>query len=359
MPVSPRGQSRRLGGASRGGGKEVIKMTERIQPRIIKPLVNLESANKDIYQPIERERFGNLSVIKFGGAALSDAFSMERSVEALARHHENGEQVIVVVSAMADVTDALDSIVNSARSCDTVSAGKKLKELYERHLAVLAGIPLSENGRESGLHDLYRLTSELYSAVYRPGFVSASRKAEVLAQGERMAEFLFATYAKTYGLPVTAFDSSDFIITDSEFENARPDLRRTKEETRRSLEPVLKRGRIPIVTGFFAANDYGKITLLGRNCSDYTAGIIAGSMRAKSLYLYKDVDGIMTGNPKIDPNAVTIDDLTYEGLYQIDGASKVIHPKTIEALGNEDVTIWIKNVFNPSIRGTRIVRASQ
>jgi len=156
-------------------------------------------------------------------------------------------------------------------------------------------------------------------------------------------------------VPLTGYEAG--VITDSDYGCARPLHQKSKEKSRKVLLPMLKKGKTPVVTGFVAGNESAKITTLGRGGSDYTASLIGNYLSVKEVQIWTDVDGIMTTDPRIVKNAKLISTLSYvEAMDLAYFGAKVIHSKMIEPAMVVNIPVWVKNTFNPSCKGTLIVR---
>jgi len=158
-------------------------------------------------------------------------------------------------------------------------------------------------------------------------------------------------------VPAQAVDATQLIVTDDNFGSADPLMDATREQTRAQLIPLLEANRVPVTTGFIGATRTGIITTLGRGGSDYTGTIIGGALDADQVWIWTDVNGVMTTDPRIVPNARTLDDISYAEAAELAYfGAKVIHPKTMLPVVEKNIPIRILNSFNPSHPGTWIVR---
>ena len=150
------------------------------------------------------------------------------------------------------------------------------------------------------------------------------------------------------------------IVTDRVFQNAHPDLQATRQRSRLVLGPILDQGRVPVVTGFIGATPEGITTTLGRGGSDYSAGILGAALPADDVWIWTDVDGVMSADPRAVPQARTIPELTYREIAELAYfGAKVLHPKTIRPVIDAGVGLRICNTFNPDHPGTRLVADNQ
>jgi aspartate kinase len=162
------------------------------------------------------------------------------------------------------------------------------------------------------------------------------------------------------GLKAQPVNATELIITDANFQNAVPDMEATRSRTRSKLIPFFEAGSIPVVTGFISATPDGVITTLGRGGSDYTAAILGTCLDADEVWTWTDVDGVMTADPRVVPDARVIPELSFSEVSELAYfGAKVLHPKTIRPIIEQDIPLWVKNTFNPSYPGTRITAAPQ
>ncbi len=146
------------------------------------------------------------------------------------------------------------------------------------------------------------------------------------------------------------------IRTDDHFTDAHPDMAATRELVRANLLPLLEKGFVPVITGFLAANDKGNITTLGRGGSDYSAALIGAALPADEVWIYTDVDGVMTADPRLVPSATTVPVCSYREVAELAYyGAKVLHPKTIRPVIEAGIGLRVCNTFNPSHPGTRLV----
>ena len=159
---------------------------------------------------------------------------------------------------------------------------------------------------------------------------------EAIATGERLSAMMIASYLNCHGVRAEAVNAAELIVTDDEFGNASPLLEETREKARARLTPILAAGAIPIVTGFNGATEDGRPTTLGRGGSDFSASILASVLDAEELWIWSDVDGIMTADPRLVPNAAVLDEVTYKEAAELAyNGAKVLHPRTLAPLDRE------------------------
>jgi aspartate kinase len=203
---------------------------------------------------------------------------------------------------------------------------------------------------------LVQLFSDLCRAIAVLGEASPRALDAVASLGERMSVRLLAAIAQDAGVRARAIESTEFVITNAHYQIAHPDFKDTKEKTRAVLNPLLDEGIIPITTGFIGATPEGIITTLGRGGSDYTAAIIGSVLPADDVWIWTDVDGVMTTDPRIAPDAQTLPEISYGEIAELAYyGAKVLHPKTIRPVVEAGIGLRICNTFNPSHPGTRLI----
>jgi len=181
---------------------------------------------------------------------------------------------------------------------------------------------------------------------------------EAIAIGERLSALLVSEHLRSIGVAAEAVNAAGVIVTDAVFNNASPVMEATNEKAQGRLVPKLKDGITPIVTGFNGATADGRPTTLGRGGSDFSASILAAALEASELWIWTDVDGIMTADPRLVPDARILDEITYSEAAELAYAgAKVLHPRTLAPLVERGIPVWSKNSFAPEKPGTRIVPA--
>ena len=179
---------------------------------------------------------------------------------------------------------------------------------------------------------------------------------EAIAIGERLSALLVCEHLRSQGIAAQAVNAAEAIVTDAVFNNASPLMDPTSEKATARLKPLLEAGEIPIVTGFNGATADGRPTTLGRGGSDFSASILAAALGAAELWIWTDVDGIMTADPRLVPDARVLDEITYGEAAELAYAgAKVLHPRTLAPLIEKRIPVWSKNSFAPEKPGTRIV----
>jgi aspartate kinase len=178
---------------------------------------------------------------------------------------------------------------------------------------------------------------------------------EAIAFGEHLSSTLMAAYLRSTGVSSVAVNSKDIVITDAVFGAASPLVEPTQQRVEAKLRPLLEQGQLPIVTGFNGATVDGQPTTLGRGGSDFTASLLAACLNAEELWIWTDVDGIMTADPRLVPDTAVLDEVTYREAAELAyNGAKVLHPRTLAPLVEKNIPAWSKNSFDPSKPGTKI-----
>lgn len=296
-------------------------------------------------------------VMKFGGTSVGNASAIAQTAEILATHHRN-ERVVGIVSAMSGITNALLAKAESAAAGDSEGVDAARATLLAPHRAATVELLPSGDRRretEAALSALADDVARLLYSVYVLRELSPRARDRIVSFGERMSSILVAAVLNERGTPAQAVPADRLIVTDSVFDGASPLLEQTRERARSTLAPIFAAGLLPVVTGFFGADERGITTTLGRGGSDYSASILGNALDAREIWIWTDVDGVLTADPRIVPSAHTLPAISYaEATEMAYFGAKVIHPKTMHPAMERGIPIWIKNTFNAEAPGTRI-----
>lgn len=298
-------------------------------------------------------------VMKFGGTSVGTPEAMSQAAQIVIHARQEWPRLVVVVSALAGVTNLLlDSALMAARG-DVSSLEAAESKLRGGHFAIIAALLKDAPGRAQIEQEIVQLTGSFLSlckAITVLGEATPRALDAVAALGERMSVRLLAAVLEAQGVPAQFIEASRLIVTDSDFQSAHPDFAATTGQARQGLEPVLAQGRVAVVTGFMAANPEGVTTTLGRGGSDYSAAILGAVLPAGEVWIWSDVDGVMSADPRLVPQARTIPEMTYREISELAYfGAKVVHPKTIRPVIEAGVGLRICNTFNPQHPGTRLV----
>ena len=302
----------------------------------------------------------DLLVMKFGGTSVGSAARM-RVAARLAAEERARRPVAIVVSAMSKITDLLLDAMRHAEAGDRTGMETDVAALRSRHEDACREL-LPAPRHAAVMAQIHKLIAEFERIAGGMAMLNMRppRSAdEAVATGERLSALLVAEYLNSEGVSAEVVDAVDVIVTDAVFGNASPLMGPTREKARQRLLPMLKKGVLPVITGFNAATADGRPTTLGRGGSDFSASILAAALDASELWIWTDVDGIMSADPKLAPDAVVLDEITYAEAAELAyNGAKVLHARTLAPLMEKGIPVWSKNSFAPEKPGTRIVPAS-
>jgi aspartate kinase len=298
--------------------------------------------------------------MKFGGTSVGSAERMKAAAK-LIEEAAAKRPVVVVVSAMSKITDLLLDTTRHAEAGDREGVERNLALLETRHLEAakeLAQNALGQKDAEAGVIALIAEFRRIVSGIEMLGHRPPRAVDEAVAVGERLSALLVSGYLLSRGVQAVAVNAAEVIVTDAAFNNASPLMAETRVKAQARLLPLLEAGTTPIVTGFNGATADGRPTTLGRGGSDFSASILAASLDAAELWIWTDVDGIMTADPRLVPDARILSEITYGEAAELAWAgAKVLHPRTLAPLVERGIPVWSKNSFAPEKPGTRIVRS--
>jgi aspartate kinase len=287
-------------------------------------------------------------VMKFGGSSVANGERIRRVIDIV--KGELNRKPVLVLSAMGDTTDHLLEAAMRALTTGAVSAEK----IIDLHLKTLQELGLPEETRK----DIQPLLEELRNLLLGISMIKelTNRTKDYLVSfGERLSVRIAAAYCAAAGVKAKALDAWDAgFISDSRFSSAEL-LKESWERIPRALYPLLDQEILPVVTGFIAKDGNGNITTLGRGGSDRSATIIAAACKAEEVQVWKDVDGILTADPRIVPEAKPVEAVTYEEAAELAYfGAQVLHPWAMRPCMKTGTPVLVKNSYNPSAPGTRI-----
>jgi aspartokinase/homoserine dehydrogenase 1 len=307
--------------------------------------------------PLLKSAKRKLRVMKFGGTSVGDASCIERVVRIVEAAWRESK-VVVVVSAMGGVTNQL---IESARQFELGNPGSAmdiLEALRKRHLEVaraLVGSATKCKRVVREMDEIFREGKELYRTTILPCRSTSQTRDSVASLGERLSACLVAAALAESGSPSEAIDATELVITNAHHGAADPCMDVTYERCEARIQPLLEQGIVPVVTGFLGATPDGVRTTLGRGGSDYSATILGSALGADEIIIWTDVDGVLTADPRLVPDARVIPEISYHVAADLAYfGAKVLHPKTLRPLMNSGIPVWIRNTFAPERRGTKI-----
>ncbi len=303
----------------------------------------------------------SLLVMKFGGTSVGSASAIAALAEITRDQRARWDQVVVVVSAMSGITDTLLQGANVSAGGDREAHRQFAARIREKHDAALSElVGANEDARytQAAIHALIDEFELLCHSVSVLGEASARATDAIASLGERMSVRLVAAALRAKGIDAEAVDATEFIVTTDEFGSAVPHHAQTRALAQARLGPLLARGVVPVITGFIGATESGVTTTLGRGGSDYSGAIVGAVLDADEVAIYTDVDGVMTTDPRVVPEARVIPVLSFMEMSELAYfGAKVLHPRTVRPCVERNIPLRIRNTFNPSHEGTLLVQS--
>jgi len=299
-------------------------------------------------------------VMKFGGTSVGDADAIIRTVRIINDHMHQGHEVVIVTSALPRVTDELVEISEVAVKGDLEAINAFLKKNLERHMEIV-GRCIHDPKILSEVNDELTRTSgelsEILRSVAHLRELTSRSKDFLLSFGEKLSAPIVCAAVNDSGAVAEWLTGCEAgIITDENFGEAKPLMDVASRKIRAKLEPILKARKLPIVAGYGACSPHGITTTLGRGGSDYTVTLIGASLDADEIIIWKDVEGLMTADPKIEPNAKVIHRISYgEANEMAYFGAKLIHPRALEPAAAKQIPVRIRSPLHPST-GTLIAK---
>jgi aspartate kinase len=300
-----------------------------------------------------------LVVMKFGGTSVEDAAAIGRTAAIVFGRVASGKSPIVVVSAMAKVTDQLLRAAAAAAEGDRTGALAISSRLRARHRDTSAEL-VKDKATITALIQLIDDTFDALDEVLRG--LSAIRELtprisdQIVSYGERLSSRIVAAAFCERGVDAAHIDAREIIVTDSEFQKAAPLDDVVEKRATEKLKPLLAQGKVPVMGGFIASNEEGLTTTLGRGGSDYTGALVGGALDAETIEIWTDVDGIMTADPRVCPDALRVRVISFEEAAELAYfGAKVLHPATILPAVKKNIPVLVLNSRNAACEGTRII----
>lgn len=301
-------------------------------------------------------------VMKFGGTGVDSCQNLINLSDLITKYKEvDGYQIVVVVSAVRGVTDSILNLSNSINKHENVSVHDFLEELRCIHLRIIEGCINDKELQGVATNRITNILGELKDIL---GGIAILREVTpksldyLLSFGERLSASMVSFALQDRGEVAECLTGKEAgIMTDSNFGSAKPLMDTTKLRVRRRIEPLLEQRKIPVITGFIGFDQNDNITTLGRGGSDYTATIVSAGINANETWLWTDVDGLMTADPKIASDAQVLREVSFsEAMEMALFGAKYMHPRTLEPAIETGIPIRIRNVMNPENRGTLILQ---
>ena len=311
-----------------------------------------------------------LVVMKFGGTSVEDATAILRTGGIVAGRVAKGLQPVVVVSAMAKVTDLLISAASTASRGDRASALAITERLRMRHkdtaCELIAGARCADdpasartNPAVASMHAWidadFDSLDEILRGLAAVGELTPRISDMIVSYGERLSSRMIAEALTHTGLNTVHVDARQCIVTDAQYGKAVPQDAAIELRLRQHVLPLLGDGRVPVMGGFIGSTEQGITTTLGRGGSDFTAALVGGGIDAGAIEIWTDVNGIMTTDPRVCPDALRVRTISFEEAAELAYfGAKVLHPATILPAVKKNIPVYVLNSRNPSNAGTRI-----
>ncbi len=295
---------------------------------------------------------------KFGGASLADGPAIARAVAIV--QAQRPARLVVVVSALAGVTDALLDIAAHAVRGEEDSVRAAAATLHARHAAaaraLLSGAQRSKEALRL-IDEAFAELEQIASGLVIVRELTPRTSDYLVARGERLSAQLVAAGLEEAACPVALVDALEVIKSDGTFGHASPNLALTDRAAKKTLGPLLARGVVAVVPGFMAATPDGQLATLGRGGSDLTATLLGRALGAREVSLWKDVPGMLTADPRVVPDARVIPQLHQREAAELAYyGAKVLHPRALIPIGGRSLAIRIRPFADPGARGTEISR---
>jgi aspartokinase/homoserine dehydrogenase 1 len=298
-------------------------------------------------------------VMKFGGTSVGTAEAMAQAVLIVKENQRAWPRLVVVTSALSGVTDLLLNSAHRAAAGDLqpyTQAIDDLRRSHEKIADALISDVHTRNEVKAEIDHLVTNFANLCQAVAVLGEATPRALDAIASLGERLSVRLLAAAIQSAAIAARPVEATSLIVTDDHYQSAHPDFVSTTRCTRAVLEPLLAQGIVPVVTGFIGATPAGITTTLGRGGSDYSAAIIGAALPVDEVWIYTDVDGVMTADPRLVPGAQTIPVLSFKEIAELAYyGAKVLHPKTIRPVIDVGISVRVANTFNPTHPGTRLI----
>jgi aspartate kinase len=303
-------------------------------------------------------------IMKFGGSSVANGKKICNVAKLIAKNKNKDTGIVTVVSALEGITNQLIYAAENAKKGNKEYVQKFKQEILETHLTTAKNAIKDEkllaDTQEILKTRIGELEQVLTGIVYVRELTQKSRDT-VIAYGEKLSTPIVSGALNDLKVKSTHLTGGEAgITTDDNFGEAGLLMNFTKFQLTKNVEPLLKEGIVPVITGFIAATQNGETTTLGRGGSDYTATIIGAALEADEVWIWTDVDGLMTTDPKIVPEAKTIPEMSFQEATELTiFGAKAMHPRALEPARKEGIPVRIRNVFSPDNPGTLIVQNGQ
>jgi aspartate kinase len=298
-------------------------------------------------------------VMKFGGSTVGATTALMQVLSIVLHERENWDRLLLVASALEGVTDALIEAARLAQLGNQRGYRRLVANLRTRHLSLIEELPLGSSERAALEADLDRLLFDILDIYQNMSQLSETTAPDLvdatIGVGEKLSARIIAALVRQNDIRSVALDATSLIITDEVFGNANPNIPLTRQNIEANLLPLVERQIIPVVTGFIGATPAGKPTTLGRGGSDYSASVLGVCVNADEIWVWTDVDGMMTTDPHEIEEARVIPELSYDEVAELAHfGARILHARMIAPLREKQIPLRIKNIYKPQQPGTVI-----
>jgi bifunctional aspartokinase / homoserine dehydrogenase 1 len=292
-------------------------------------------------------------VLKFGGSSLADAECISRALDIIEKQQQEDLQLITVVSALGGVTNTLIELCDLAKNGDSSYKGV-LNDLISRHEQIVFTL-INPDLRKETMHpmsDIFHELRDTLNGIFLLHEETPRTRDLIMSSGERISSILMCAALRSRKIDCGVCDTRDLILTNGRHGEAKVNFAETNS---RIIDYFEKLNNTQICTGFIASDKAGDTTTLGRSGSDYTASILGSALDVEEIQIWTDVDGVMTADPRMTPDAFAIPAISYEDAMELSHfGAKVIFPPTMIPAMKKQIPIHIKNSFHPEREGTII-----
>jgi aspartate kinase len=299
--------------------------------------------------------------MKFGGSLLDNEKKLLNVINIIKSYYSLDFEIVVVVSALDGITDKISALCDEIKQINRHSLNLFLKHIENVHINLVEKVISNKKDRNKLLHLLKDLLNEFRDVLLGIsilGDVTPKSRDYLFSFGERLSTPIVSFALKTIDINSVFLNGKEVgILTDSNFGDAKPLMDTTKLRVHHKIEPLLQQNIIPLITGFIGCDQNGNITTIGRGGSDYSATIIAASINANEVWLWGDVDGLMTADKKIVKNALVLEEVSFaEALELSMFGSKYMHPRALEPVMDSKISVRIRNANNIDHQGTLVTQ---
>ncbi|HZE96420.1 MAG TPA: aspartate kinase [Planctomycetota bacterium] len=290
-------------------------------------------------------------VMKFGGTSVADGDRMRRCAKLL-KENSAGNQVVAIVSALDGMTEELLALADAAGTANHPAMSARMKEVWRRHEDAARAL-----GQPDAVAPLLTQLDQLILGISMVGELTPRSRDAVASFGERLSAPLFRKALELEGVKAKCYTGQEIgLVTDERFGEAEPLMELSLYQIADALKGPLEAGETPVVTGFIAATQHGVTTTIGRGGSDYTATIVGAALKADEVWIWSDVDGLMTADPRIVTQARLLERIRFiEAIEMGLFGAKSMHPRALEPAADRKIPVRMKNTFNAAGAGTLII----